>query len=130
MKFKDTYEIIQVLEAHDLKYKYKKPTFYPLNHVFDEDKSVKWNAEERERKNSILLQELQNKHKEERDARMIIYNDIYDFIVMSLDFKISKMAAQTIWDRAYESEISYGYQSVMDELESLIDFISNILKEF
>ena len=128
MRFTCTDDIIQVLKAHDLKFARVKPTLYPADYIFDETKSIEWNAEERDRRNSVMLEIQEVETRKRISARLDIYGDIYAFIREALNFKISDVAAQAIWERVYKSEASHGYEDAMDELEDLITFLQLILE--
>lgn len=107
----------------------KKP--YPKDYVFDEDKSVKWNRDEVERQNKIIL-----------DARGIeeaflgvVHREIArcDVAAARVDYKLDKSipdyAIKNLWYKAFQEYHSCGYYDVKigfrAYLEMCIDFMQS-----
>ena len=90
--------------------KEKAPTRYPDDHIFDEEKSVRWNREELER-NREAVKEYKNKISE--------LNILYDSVIMraiikaiEADFDVNEEQAAIIYGKAYEDAHSSGYIEV------------------
>lgn len=80
-----------------------KPAFSKVkeNHVFDEDKSVKWNREQVIRNNERYEQEVQRLNTEKNKARDAVYEDIYLYIQKQVGHHLSKEKAKQIWNYIY-----------------------------
>jgi len=77
-----------------------KPAFSKVkeNHVFDEDKSVKWNREQVIRNNERYEQEVQRLNTQKNKARDAVYEDIYSYIQKQVGHHLSKEKAVQIWN--------------------------------
>jgi hypothetical protein len=93
-------------------------------HIFDEDKSVKWNREEVERQNAIIRQQ----NKEEREAR---YNARIEAEKLIIDYlhqewsSISKVKIAKLFRYIYDMHFEDNYQ-----IERVIDICEEILEIF
>lgn len=101
---------------------------YPLCYIFNEEKSVKWNREEVERKNherDELEKELQ---RAKNTASNEIHEDIYYAIQNEVDnAHISREAATGIWEYAYQQSHVYGWNDIKICLDEVMELISKIL---
>lgn len=113
---------------------------YKEGYVFDEDKSVKWNREEVERRNK--------EYKEEQNRLIKEHKDEWDSMINTVKFLIAeelksilpgakaelihpdnlKKKADLIFTKAWERSHSYGMHEVLTEVEELVDFISDFMK--
>jgi hypothetical protein len=93
-------------------------------HIFDEDKSVKWNREEVERQNAIIRQQ----NKEEREAK---YNAKLEAEKLIIDYlhqewsSISKIKIARLVRYIYDMHFEDNYQ-----IERVIDICEEILEIF
>lgn len=104
-----------------------KPNFNKVkeNHVFDEDKSVKWNREQviiNNEKYDSEVKRLNTLKNKERDA---IYEDIYTYIQQEVGHNLSRNKAKAIFDFVWDNHKSIN--EITYDLNEAIGLISNIL---
>ena len=95
--------------------------------VIDEEKSVKWNNEEVDRRNAAYEEE----RKRLKEAINKKYEEVVDTILEYIvqDTNLTKQKAKLIWDYAWEEHHSEGYASTLSYIfYSLLDLIKDILK--
>lgn len=114
---------------------------YKEDHVFDEDKSVKWNREEVNRKNKEYKEEQNRLIKEHKDEWDSMKNTVISLIAEELKSILPgakaelihpdnlKKKADLIFAKAWERSHSYGMHEVLVEVEELVDFIDDFMKE-
>lgn len=94
------------------------------DYITDENKSVKWNKEQVE----LARQEYNNKLKEYRDEtcklERLFETDTIDYIMNFYGY--SKGVAEFIFNTAYERSHHYGYTSILDEVQAIIDFLEEL----
>ena len=104
-------------------------TLYPSNHIFDKDKTVRWNEEEvcrlneeikeRKAKQVKLNQILDNMFKESLIKDCIYMNEVFKNIPLE--------AFDAVFNKAYSDGHAYGYHEVksyfIDEMDMLEDFL-------
>lgn len=98
------------------------------DHVFDEDKSVKWNREQVELHNAAVLQEVKDLNTKKNKWRDELLEEICDKIVCDLDCRIGHNGAKKIYEYAYEEGHAYGVAEVFIHLDRLIDLFSEVLE--
>lgn len=98
------------------------------DHVFDENKSVKWNREQVEINNAAYRAEVARLNTEKNKAREDIINMIIEKIQSEVGMSLSKWKAKAIWELAYEERHSYDFYVVREYLFMLID-LAKILVE-
>lgn len=93
--------------------------------ITDDERSVKWNREQVELAKQ-QYKDQQNKYKDEENRLHNLFTkDVIDYIVNFHNYKPD--AARFIFEKAYEEGHSFGYSSVLDELEYILDIISGFL---
>lgn len=99
-----------------------KPTGkrFPKGYVFDENKSVKWNAEEVIRNNEAVQKEVSELQRNRSAAINSATSEIVKLIVREFDYKINENQAYIIWNLAYEEGHSYGCTEIEIHLKELI----------
>ena len=101
---------------------------FPKGYVFDEDKSVRWNAEEVEQNNKASQEETSELQRNRSVAINSATSEIVKLIVHEFDDKINEKQAYIIWNLAYEKGHAYGCPEIEIHLEELIgtfkDFIA------
>ena len=90
-----------------------KPSYkkYKEGTIFDEEKSVRWNREEVDRKNNLRREKNQMYEK--------LVNLIYQYIIQ--ETKVSKERAAKIYNYLYEEYHSYGLTECINHLDDLLD---------
>lgn len=99
----------------------------PLGHIFDEDKSVKWNIEQVEINNRNYYEEVIKLKSEKSECMNVVLEDIYTAIQEDMSCEISREQAKTIWDYAYDIGHSGGVYDIFSYLSDLMDFVENLL---
>ena len=119
---------------------HKKFAMYKEGHVFDEEKSVKWNREEVERRNKEYKEEQNRLIKEHKDEWDSMINTVKCLIAEELKSILPgakaelihpdnlKKKADLIFAKAWERGHSYGIHEVLAEVEELVDFIDGFMK--
>lgn len=112
-------------ELHELADEYYKfickPSIskYSNTHVFDENKSVKWNKEEVERLNKL--------HNDEAARLSTEKNNLFNKFVYSVklyiieETKVKKITADKIYNYLYSEYHSYGIHEVLNHLDDLLE---------
>lgn len=102
---------------------------YKAGHIFDEDMSVKWNRDKLEEENKKFKDEVSRLNTAKNKALLAVHELVYQKIQDDVGHGLSEHAAAVIFNYAYESKHAYGFYAVRQELESLIELVSEILKE-
>lgn len=110
------YETVRSMSCVPKSVKKVKP-----DHIFDEDKSVKWNREQVEINNAVYRAEVARLFTEKNKARDDVINMIIEKIQSEVGASLSKRKAKAIWEFAYEERHSYGFYDVHAYLFKLID---------
>ena len=93
--------------------KYKEGT------IFDEEKSVRWNREEVDRRNNLHQEEVKRLNREKNQMYEKLVNLIYQYIIQ--ETKVSKERAAKIYNYLYEEYHSYGLTECINHLDDLLD---------
>lgn len=99
------------------------------DHVFDENKSVKWNREQVEINNAAYRAEVARLNTEKNKAREDVINMIIEKIQSEVGTSLSKRKAKAIWEFAYEERNSYGFYEVRVYLFELVDLAKILVDE-
>lgn len=99
----------------------------PAGHIFDENKSVKWNRDEVERNNALYQKEVARLNTEKNKRRDAIYEDIYMAIQNEVGFNISREKAMAIWNCAYSEGHAFGISCIMTYLYEFMDLAKVLL---
>lgn len=99
---------------------------YRENHVFDEDKSVKWNKEEAIRQNEANEVTVKEYHKK----KDFLYNEMKElFIKVTMsDYNLTHEQARLIYERAWRDGHSEGVSNVAYHLEELADLFVTVME--
>lgn len=101
----------------------------PKGYVFDEDKSVRRNAEQVESHNAAIQKEVSEKQK----ARSLAINQATDGIIALIadEFygKINNEQAKVIWNFAYDRGHSGGKYEIEAQLQQLMDVFYDFIKK-
>ena len=104
-----------------------KERTYSINHIFDEDKTVKWNKEEVIRRNIEIRDErntLQtNRYKAINDAEI----DIIEYLCKNyptIHKNVAKKIYSKIYDDSFRDRFNCTIQYVIDECEEILSIFS------
>ena len=103
--------------------KNKQTILYEEGHVFDEDKSVKWNKEEVIRKNEQLKKEFNNAEVEN------FKNDVIEYILNNYEISNNRNIANMVYHMAYEFGHSSGNRETLNETIGFAEFAEDIVTE-
>lgn len=126
-------DINVILESWDMLYKNfsykpdeKEFPKYNRGDIIDEDKSVKWNREEIERRINVRAKEV----KRLKTLGNKLDNLYEKTIIKALakKYKISAKEASIIWGKAYEDSHSFGVKYVYDTFVELADMYEELRK--
>lgn len=95
------------------------------NHIFDENKTVRWNKEEVIRRNEKIDKEI----KETLANCESLSNDYNEFIYTNAmeAYGYSRAVVEKIYSKAYEDSHSNGYKEVLSKFEELLDFVKDVM---
>lgn len=118
----------------DLDAAYSLPMFpdcknLKYGYVFDEEKSVKWNAEQVEKYNSARNKEAFELQQSRNIAINEAVDEICKLIVIEFYNKINVEQARVIYDMAYEDGHAFGYTEIRSVLGDLIDKFKDFVEK-
>ena len=108
------------IEIHN-KYKVPRATRYSETHVFDEEKSVRWNREEVERQNQLIKDEIAAAVAERAAALDRLDEAVVKYITEN--FSLSN----TIAKKVLEAAKSYHYDDWWDYIDDTAEFTEDII---
>ena len=118
------YETVRSMSCVPKNIKKVKP-----DHIFDEDRSVKWNREQVEINNAAYQAEVVRLNTEKNKARDDVINMIIEKIQSEVGASLSKRKAKAIWNFAYKERSSYGIYDVCNYLFNLIDLVKILAED-
>ena len=103
-----------------------KLPFYPDSHVFDEDKSVKWNADKVKAENQRIREAKQAVQEKRMQKKQQFLDDIASAVQTEYDFTVnqSKIVAAQAWEEGH----SNGLYEVIAQAQIIADFCETFLK--
>lgn len=111
--------------------KYEPSIPYPMartykpGHIFDEDKSVRWNREKLDEENAKYKQEQAEYHAAVQEGEDRFQNDILAYI--KSEYKLNNAQAKIIFSMAYQYGHSSGFYDVLTQAQTFSEFASNII---
>lgn len=96
-------------------------------HIFDEDKSVRWNKERVQSNNDEYQKEVARLNTKKNKLRDSIYDDIFYSIRCEVGHNLSTEKAREIWEYAYAQGNSYGIREILNQLQSLMELVDSLL---
>lgn len=111
---------------YNTKVQYPKDKRHSNNFIQDESKSVIWNREFVKNHNKVIIDQIQNYHKDQNRLYNLFREDLIEAII---DYTgISKFAADIIFSYAYEEGHAYGYRDVMIKAEELSELVETVIR--
>ena len=103
-----------------------KLPFYPDSHVFDEDKSVKWNADKVKAENQRIREAKQAVQEKRMQKKQQFLDDIASAVQMEHDFTVnqSKIVAAQAWEEGH----SNGLYEVIAQAQIIAEFCETFLR--
>ena len=103
-----------------------KLPFYPDSHVFDEDKSVKWNADKVKAENQRIREAKQAVQEKRMQKKQQFLDDIASAIQTEHDFTVnqSKIVAAQAWEEGH----SNGLYEVIAQAQIIAEFCKTFLR--
>lgn len=103
---------------------YMKPQYIPEDTILDEEKSVKWNREQVEKRNLDQQEKYESKKTQNSNMHDTQVGDIVR--VYSEYSGFSKDRIEKIFHHAYKKQHSYGIYDVIQELEEILDLLDEL----
>lgn len=103
-----------------------KLPFYPDSHVFDEDKSVKWNTDKIKAENQRIREAKLAVQEKRMQKKQQFLDDIASAVQMEHDFTVnqSKIVAAQAWEEGH----SNGLYEVIAQAQIIADFCETFLR--
>ena len=103
-----------------------KLPFYADRHVFDENKSVKWNADKVKTENQRIREAKQAVQEKRMQKKQQFLDDIASAVQMEHDFTVnqSKIVAAQAWEEGH----SNGLYEVIAQAQIIADFCETFLR--
>ena len=103
-----------------------KLPFYADSHVFDEDKSVKWNADKVKAENQRIREAKQAVQEKRMQKKQQFLDDIASAVQTEHDFTVnqSKIVAAQAWEEGH----SNGLYEVIAQAQIIADFCETFLR--
>lgn len=89
--------------------------------IIDEDKTVRWNREEVERRNAEYRAAVGKLNTVRNKARDTVFEHIYAYIKDALGAACTQKKAEAIWNYAYEAGHAYGIVEIKNYLDEIMD---------
>lgn len=116
MDFYKLYDMADEYSKFSCKPKERK---YKIGEVFDDDKSVRWNREEVERRNKLHDEEVKRLNKQ-KNKMFFEWVDAVKLYIME-ETKVKKDKADEIYNYLYGKYHSYGLSEVLANMDELLD---------
>lgn len=98
-------------------------------HVFDADKSVRWNREQVIRNNEKYHDEVKQLTLEKNLEHEKLLGHVYEKIQEDVGHGISREKAKIIWDFAQGETREYGIKVTLDFLSDFIEIVKVLLED-
>lgn len=97
------------------------------DHIFDEDKSVRWNREQVEANNARHQAEVARLNTEKNKRRDAILEEVFALIQAEVGHDLTRAKARALWNYASERGHANGYHEVVSQLQELICLARELL---
>lgn len=98
------------------------------DHIFDEEKSVRWNRKMVEKNNADYQAEVARLSTAKNKRRDAILEDIYRLIQEDVGHDLSRVKAQRLWAYAWEQCHAYGFPDVYYHLRGVVELARMLLE--
>lgn len=116
MTLEQLYDMAEIYTKFSCKPSLRK---YRIGDVIDEDKSVKWNREEVDRRNVAYAEELNNLNKQ-KNALLNEWVAAVKTYIME-EAKVKQTKADKIYNYLYTQYHAWGLSEVLDHLDELLE---------
>ena len=99
------------------------------DHIFDEEKSVRWNREMVEKNNAEYQAEVARLNTAKNKLRDAILEDIYRLIREDVGRDLSRVKAQRLWAYAWEQGHANGFHDIYYHLQDIIALARMLLSK-
>lgn len=87
--------------------------------IFDEEKSVRWNREEVERRNKLHEDEVKELNTKKNQLLIEWIKAVYDYIIEETG--VSEEKAKDIYNYLYAEYHSWGFMEILNHLDDLLE---------
>ena len=98
------------------------------DHIFDEEKSVRWNREKVEKNNADYQAKVARLNTEKNKRRDAILEDIYRLIQEDVGHDLSWVKAQRLWAYAWVQGHANGFPDVYYHLQDMVELAKMLLE--
>lgn len=127
MKITNVQELKEALRNGYYDTVYVRPKFLREGTIIDEEKSVRWNREEVERRNKEMREKVEENRRQRREKERQQHDDIVR--VYANDSGLSEEQIGKIYSYAYSKYHSSGMSEVINEMDELIDLVVDVMKK-
>lgn len=118
-------DIAKHIEQINKEHPYVTGKLLPADHIFDEDKSVKWNRIEVQRWNDTTREKRRLREESMLHKMKLLENDIIEYIYQYLDKKWSHDRCKIFYERLYNE---FEYSLYEGKLDTVLDIICAALE--
>lgn len=127
MKVTNVQELNEALRNGYYDTVYIRPKFLREDTIIDEEKSVRWNREEVERRNEEMKMRIKENRRERREKERQQNEDIVR--VYANESGLTEEQVGKIYNYAYSQYHSSGISEVIDGLDELINLFIDVMKK-
>lgn len=127
MKITNVQELDEALRNGHYDTVYIRPKFLREGTIIDEEKSVRWNREEVERRNKEMKERIEENRRQRREKERQQDEDIIR--AYANESGLTEEQVGKIYRHAYSQYHSSGISEVIDELNELISLFIDVMKK-
>lgn len=102
---------------------------YRVDEVIDEEKSVRWNREEVERRNEAYAAEVKALNTAYNKAHNAVIEKALKYIIANVGYGCTRAKAQAIWNMAWSYGHANGLSDVYSYLTELMELATKLLSD-
>lgn len=99
------------------------------DHIFDEEKSVRWNREMVKKNNADYQAEVARLNTAKNKSRDAILEKVYSLIQEDVGHDLSRVKAVRLWNYAWDQGHANGFPDVYYHLQDLIELARILLED-